>query len=133
MVLFDGWCPLCVGFVRFLIRADGEARLRFASLESEPALGLLDACQSEIEDLRAARRGDTIALVDRGRLYVRSDAALRIAARLPLPWRALVLFRIVPRGLRDRAYLAVARRRHGVWGRLDACHVPEQADLDRFL
>jgi predicted DCC family thiol-disulfide oxidoreductase YuxK len=132
-VLFDGWCPLCVRAVRFLIRTDRKALFLLASLESEPARGLLDTCQADPEDRLAARTGATVALVDRGRLYVRSDAALRIAARLPFPWRFLVLLRVVPRGLRDRAYVAIARRRHEVWGRLDSCHVPEQADRERFL
>ena len=104
VVLFDGWCPLCVGAVRFLIRKDRAALFRFAPLESAPARTLLETCQADPEDRLAARTGTTVALVDRGRLYVRSDAALRIAARLPLPWRSLVLLRVVPRGLRDRAY-----------------------------
>jgi predicted DCC family thiol-disulfide oxidoreductase YuxK len=133
VVLYDGWCPLCVGTVRFLVRADRAGLFRFASLESAPACRLLETCRSDPDDLDAARTASTVALVDRGRLFVMSDAALRIAARLPLPWSSLVVLRVVPRALRDRAYRAVARRRHEVWGRLDSCHVPEPADLDRFL
>jgi len=133
VVLFDGWCPLCVGAVRFVLRTDRRAHFSFASLDSPAATELLDKCEAEPAVLESARAGSTVALVRRGRLYVRSDAALRIVGDLPLPWRALTLLRVVPRFLRDRVYSAVASRRHEVWGRLDSCHVPEPADRGRFL
>jgi len=133
VVLFDGWCPLCVGAVRFVLRRDREARFSFASIETPAAEQLLDICEAKPEVVESVRTGSTVALVRRGRLYIRSDAALRIVGDLPLPWRAMTLLRVVPRFLRDRVYSAVASRRHQVWGRLDSCHVPEPADRDRFL
>ncbi|MGB5302933.1 MAG: DCC1-like thiol-disulfide oxidoreductase family protein [Gemmatimonadota bacterium] len=133
VVLFDGWCPLCVGAVRFVLRADRRARFSFASLDSPAAKELLDTCEAEPAVLESARAGSTVALVRRGKLYVRSDAALRIVGDLPLPWRAMRLLRVVPRFLRDGVYSAVASRRHELWGRLDSCHVPEPADRGRFL
>ena len=133
VVLFDGWCPLCVGAVRFVLRRDREARFSFASLDSQAAKELLERCGARPEVLESVRTGSTVALVKRGRVYTRSDAALRIAGGLPLPWRAMTLLRVVPRVLRDRVYLAVASRRHQVWGKLDSCHVPEPADRRRFL
>jgi predicted DCC family thiol-disulfide oxidoreductase YuxK len=133
VVLFDGWCPLCVGTTRFLVEKDRDRRFRFASLDSAAAGDLLDRCASEPKALAEVRSGSTVALVVEGRLHIRSDAALQIAARLPFPWRAFSALRIVPRALRDRAYLFVARRRHRVWGRLDSCYVPESKDRNRFL
>jgi predicted DCC family thiol-disulfide oxidoreductase YuxK len=133
VVLFDGWCPLCVGAVRFVLRRDREARFSFASIDTPAAARLLDICEAKPQVLESVRTGSTVALVRRGRLYTRSDAALRIARELPLPWRSMTLLRIVPRFLRDRVYSAVASRRHELWGRLDSCHVPEPADRDRFL
>lgn len=133
VVLFDGWCPLCVGAVRFVLRRDRRARFSFASLDSSAAKVLLDECEAKPEVLESARAGSTVALVRCGRLYTRSDAALRIVGELPLPWRAIALLRVVPRFLRDRVYSAVASRRHELWGKLDSCHVPEPADRSRFL
>jgi len=133
VVLFDGWCPLCVGAVRFVLRRDREARFWFAPLDSPAAKELLDSCGAKPEVLESVRSGSTVALVKRSRVYTRSDAALRIAGDLPLPWRAMTLLQVVPRFLRDRVYDAVASRRHQVWGRLDSCHVPEPADRKRFL
>lgn len=133
VILFDGWCPLCVGAVRFVLRTDRRDRFSFASLDSPAATELLGRCEADSAVLQSARTGSTVALVRRGRLYVRSDAALRIVGDLPLPWRAMTLLRVVPRFLRDRVYSAVASRRHELWGKLDSCHVPEPADRGRFL
>lgn len=133
VVLFDGWCPLCVGAVRFLLQRDREARFMFASLDSPAARKLLDSCEATPEVLESVRTGSTVALVRRGRLYIRSDAALHIARDLPLPWSSMTLLRVVPRFLRDRVYGAVASRRDQLGGRLDSCHVPEPADRARFL
>jgi predicted DCC family thiol-disulfide oxidoreductase YuxK len=133
VVLFDGWCPLCVGTVRFVLERDRDRRLRFAPLDSAAARYLLERCTSERNSLDEVRSGGTVALILRGRLHSRSDAALRIAASLPFPWRALSALRLVPRAPRDRVYSSIARRRHRVWGRCDSCYAPESKDLDRFL
>lgn len=133
VVLFDGWCPLCVGTVRFVLKRDRARLFRFAPLDSAAARDLLDRCAVDPHTLDGVRSGTTVALICRGRLQTKSDAALGIAARLPLPWRTLSVLRLVPRSIRNRAYSAVARGRHRIWGRLDSCHVPDAGDLERFL
>lgn len=133
VVLFDGRCPLCVGTTRFLLEKDRDHRFRFAPLDSAAARSLLERCASDPSVVAEVRSRSTVALMVEGRLHIRSDAALLIAARLPFPWRTFSVLRIVPRALRDRAYLFIARRRHRVWGRLDSCYVPESKDRNRFL
>src|SRR5882762_5499318 len=72
VILFDGVCNLCNGFVQFVIARDPAARFRFAALQSESARRLL----ARLDGL--AGLPDSIVLVDRGRVYTRSSAALRI-------------------------------------------------------
>ena len=133
VVLFDGWCPLCVGTVRFVLKRDRTRLFRFVPLDSEAARDLLHRCAIDLDALDGVCSGTTVALICRGEVQTKSDAALGIVARLPLPWRALSVLRLVPRSIRDRSYSAIARRRHRIWGRLDSCHVPESEDRDRFL
>ena len=133
VVLFDGWCPLCVGSIRWLLRRDRKGLFRFAALGSEAATELLRGLATGTEELQAAREGSTIVLIHHGRLHTRSGAVLRIVAELPFPWRAFALLRVVPRFLRDRVYSLVADRRHDVWGRFDSCHRPDPDDEWRFL
>jgi predicted DCC family thiol-disulfide oxidoreductase YuxK len=105
IVLFDGVCNLCQGTVGFLLPRDRRGRLRFASLQSDTGRRLL----AEHGLDRAAP--DSVVLVEDGRAWVKSSAALRIARHLGGAWRLFALFRVVPRPLRDWAYDVIARNR----------------------
>ncbi len=127
IILFDGVCNLCHGAVRFVIRRDPDATLRFAPLESGLARRLVR------ERAGHEAPGDSILLIDEGELYQRSDAVLRIAARLRPPWPAIALLRAVPRPLRDAVYDYVARNRYRWFGRKQSCPTPDPEMRDRFL
>lgn len=127
VVLFDGVCNLCNATVTFLIDRDPAARFRFASLQSDEGRTLLD--RHGIDPART----DSVVIVEDGRAWVESDAALRIARHLPWPWRAARVFRLVPRPVRDTAYRWVARNRYRWFGRQEACRMPTPDLRSRFL
>jgi predicted DCC family thiol-disulfide oxidoreductase YuxK len=127
VVLFDGVCNLCNGFVRFVIPRDPPGHIRFAALQSETARRLM--AQTGL----TADGADSIVLVEGQRAFVRSEAALRIARQLRFPWPMLYGLVIVPRPLRDWAYDVVARNRLRWFGRRDVCMVPGPETRDRFL
>jgi predicted DCC family thiol-disulfide oxidoreductase YuxK len=74
-----------------------------------------------------------MVLIEGGRCYTRSAAALRIARRLSAPWPMLYVFMMVPAFARDAAYDCVARNRYRWFGRTDACRVPTPELMERFL
>lgn len=127
VVLFDGVCNLCNGSVRFVIERDPHKHFQFAPLQSETATTLIGGLANPLA------MPDSIVLVDDGRLYVRSTAALRIARRLRFPWPLLWVFMAVPRPLRDWVYDVIARHRYGWFGKRDTCMVPTKEIRDRFL
>jgi predicted DCC family thiol-disulfide oxidoreductase YuxK len=127
VVLFDGVCNLCNGFVQFIIARDARRHFRFAALGSGAAGRLM--AQAGI----APGSVDSLVLIEGSRAYVRSAAALRIARRLGFPWPLAYALIIVPRPLRDRAYDLIARHRYQWFGRRDVCMVPGPATKDRFL
>lgn len=127
VVLFDGVCNLCNGSVRFVIERDPHKHFQFAPLQSETATTLIGGTAGPFS------MPDSIVLVDDGRLYVRSTAALRIARRLRFPWPLLWVFMAVPRPLRDWVYDVIARHRYGWFGKRDTCMVPTKEIRDRFL
>lgn len=129
LVLFDGVCNLCNASVRFIIDRDPEARFRFAPLQGEAARARLAALGVPLPG------GDpeSILLVEDGRVYARSTAALCIARRLRGPARLAWAFIVVPRPLRDLVYRLVARTRYRVFGRSDECLLPTPALKARFL
>lgn len=127
IILFDGVCNLCHGAVRFIVRRDPDASFRFAPLESALGKRLVQEWAGH------GPPADSVLLIDGGKLYQRSDAALRIAARLRSPWPAIVMLGAIPRPLRDAAYDYVARNRYRWFGRKHACPAPDPEMLDRFI
>lgn len=127
ILLFDGVCHLCDGAVRFILRRDPRGVFRFAALQSEAGRRLAAEHGVPAEAL------DTVILIEGGRAYERSEAALRVVRHLRFPWPAMGVFRVIPRGWRDRLYDAVARRRYRWFGRRETCAVPDPAVRDRFL
>jgi len=131
IVLFDGVCNLCVGSVRFIVARDPRGRFRFASLQSEAGAALVAR--------HAGGAGidggipDSIALIEDGTLYWRSDAALRIARGLSGAWPVLGAFLIVPRFVRDGVYRFIAARRYRWFGKRDTCMMPTEELRGRFV
>lgn len=127
VILFDGICHLCNGFVDFVIARDPAAHFRFASLQSAAARRVLSDVNAEHP------LPDSFVLVEDGRLFMRSDAALRIARRLGVPWSLAYGLTVLPRPLRDWAYDIVARNRYHWFGKRETCRVPTPGLRRRFL
>ncbi len=77
--------------------------------------------------------GGTLVLLEDGKSYFRSDAALRIARRLTGLWPLLYVFMIIPRPIRDLVYDCIAHRRYKWFGKKDSCMVPGRDIRDRFI
>lgn len=123
VILFDGVCNLCTGSVRFVLARDSKRRFRFASLQSPAAERLL----GQRDNL------ESMVLVENGSVYRKSTAALRIARRLDGGWPLLAALLVVPRPLRDAVYDWIGRRRYRLFGKRDACWIPQAELADRFL
>lgn len=128
VVLFDGVCNLCNGWVSFLIAHDPAGRLHFGSLQSPAAHALLGALGKP-----APSEPESVILVEGGRIYERSTAALRILGHLGGGWRVLTLLLVIPVPLRDAVYRAIASSRYRLFGKRAACRVPTAAERDRFI
>jgi predicted DCC family thiol-disulfide oxidoreductase YuxK len=75
----------------------------------------------------------TIILVEDGKVFTRSDAALRIARHLSGLWPMLSVFRIVPRPIRDGFYNFVAGHRYRWFGQPVSCLLAMPEHLERFF
>ena len=126
VILFDGVCNLCNGFIQFVIARDPGAQFRFGAITTPAAQALLHAAGVETAP-------DSIVLLEDTRVFWRSDAALRIARRLSFPWRLAYGLVIVPRFLRDPVYDFIAAHRYQWFGRRDVCMVPTPDLKQRFL
>jgi predicted DCC family thiol-disulfide oxidoreductase YuxK len=133
VVFFDDVCVLCSRSVRFIYRHDPGGHFRFASFDSEAF--------KEIEKQLAGQpvvgsNGEapaSVVLYRRGRIYLRSAAALRIAMSLRFPLPLLAVGFLVPPFIRDRIYDWIARNRYRWFGRREHCFLPDGGLRKRFL
>ena len=131
VILFDGVCNLCNGFVQFVIGHDPAGRFRFAALQSEAGQALLAA--HGLDAAAIANEPESVLLLSGGQLYSHSAAVLRIARGLGGWWRLAGVGRVLPRTWRDALYRFVARHRYRWFGRQDSCWLPTPALQTRFL
>ncbi len=127
IVVFDGVCALCSGWVHFLLRHDRGGQFRFAAMQGEAGRGLLVAHGLDPDDPLS------FLLIDAGGARTDSDAIVAVLQRLGGAWRIAVALRLLPRGVRDAAYRWLARNRYRWFGRKDACYLPSAGERHRFL
>ena len=108
IILYDGVCVLCSGWMRFVLDRDTQGIFRFTPIQSDYGRALAQALNIDPDN------PDTNALVLGGKAWRRSDAAIRVVSLLP-GWAWVGTFKIVPRPLRDMVYRLIARSRYRVW------------------
>jgi predicted DCC family thiol-disulfide oxidoreductase YuxK len=127
IVLFDGVCHLCGSSVHFIIRRDPHAHFKFAPLQSLIGQALLHRHRLSTTTL------DTFVLIEGGRAYTRSTAALRVARRLSGLWPLAYLGILVPEPVRDTLYRIIAQNRYKWFGQRAECMLPTPEVKERFL
>ena len=126
VILFDGVCVFCSRWVQFVVARDKQARFRFTAIQSPYGTRLAQALGIEPDD------PDTNAVIHGGTAYFKSDGALTVLSSLPGWSFARALF-AVPKPLRDAVYNVVAKNRYRIFGKFDACLVPDAVLRARVL
>jgi predicted DCC family thiol-disulfide oxidoreductase YuxK len=127
VLLFDGVCKFCHGSIQFVIKRDRTQRLYFCPLQS--ARGQQMMAQHHVEDSGL----NSMVLLDNGKVYRKSTAALRIARQLSMPWPLMSIFLLVPAPVRDAVYDFIGRHRYQWFGKYDKCYIPDDDTRERFM
>jgi predicted DCC family thiol-disulfide oxidoreductase YuxK len=128
IILFDGICNLCNGSVIFILQNEKKPIFQFASIQSEAGKELLELYRLP-KDYNQA-----LVLIENGKMYLGSTAALKIGQKLKFPWSFLAHAGfIVPKYIRDRVYNQIAVHRYQWFGKRDVCMIPTEDLKARFL
>lgn len=127
VILFDGVCNLCNGFVQFIIDKDKSGKFKFASLQSDYSKSKLEATNINNGEL------STIVFISEDRIYIKSTAALKIAKELGGLWLLLYPLILIPKFIRDGIYNFVAGNRYKWFGKQESCMLPTPDLKSRFL
>ncbi len=126
IILFDGVCNLCNGFVDFIIRKDTNAVFRFASLQS--AFGL--KFQEENKALLFGK--DTVILVSEDGVFTESVAAIKILSSIK-GFGFVRFFKFLPISFNNLIYRFIARNRYLFFGKRNTCRVADSHMKGRFI
>jgi predicted DCC family thiol-disulfide oxidoreductase YuxK len=127
IILFDGVCNLCNSAVLFVIKRDTKDQFRFAALQSEIGQSLAKKHQLDTTQV------DSIVLIMKDRVFIKSSAALHISRYLSGAYPLLFLFIIIPSFIRNWVYDYVAKNRYRWYGKKDQCMIPTKELKSKFL
>ena len=113
IILFDGFCRLCNGTVRFLAKRDAKNVFKFVSLQSEK--GKQFTIENNLEKI------DSVILIYGDSVYFQSDAFIEIVRILPSPWNLLRIIKHFPKKWRDYIYDVIVYNRFRWFGRQKSC------------
>lgn len=107
---------------------DPEGSLRLAALQSEAGRALLQRSGRSPNDI------SSIVLVENNRSYIKSEAVLRIATYLRIPFPLIAaLLNPFPLFLKDMVYDTVATNRYTVFGQTNLCRLSDATYTERFI
>lgn len=129
IILFDGVCNLCNGFVHFVIKREKSDIFKFAALQSDQAIELLAQYDLISTDMKS------VILIDTGRnkAFTESSAVLHIFGNLKGLFPLLQLFFIIPKFIRDFVYQQIAVNRYRWFGKQNSCMIPTPELKKKFL
>ncbi|MGE7927558.1 thiol-disulfide oxidoreductase DCC family protein [Lysinibacillus sp. YR326] len=126
IILFDGVCNFCDSSVQFIIKYDQAAYFQFASIQS-------DAGQALLAQYEVPENIDSVILIEHGKVYFESAAALKICRRLDSFWPVCYIFVMIPSFIRNKMYRLFAKNRYRLFGRKEVCLLPTPSQRKRFL
>lgn len=113
--------------MNFVIKRDKKDIFRFAALQEGIGKELMNEYKID------PKKTDSIVLIENGKAYVKSTAALRAARYLPSGWPLLYCFLIVPKFIRNWVYDIIARNRYKWYGKQESCMIPTPELRSKFL
>ena len=127
VILFDGICNLCCGWVQFLIRHDKKSKFRFASIQS--AIG-----QSMLHSVGISNKmPESVVYLKESQYFRESTAVLEILIDMGGIWKIFSVFKLIPNMIRDGIYRFIARKRNSYFGKRATCYTPTPENQKRFL
>lgn len=127
ILFYDGVCHFCDGTVQFILRNDKKQKFRFCALQSELGKQILEKHGFTTDSM------DTIVMLHQGTILTESTAVLTTLKILGGLFGLAYGFMVVPKFIRDAFYRLIARNRYRLFGKKEACRIPDASQKAQFL
>ena len=132
VLLYDGLCGFCNRGVQQVLRHDRRKNMMFAALQGDYGKSILTR-HPELNGIDSLVFVEPLDFAYLEQVFVRSDAALRLASYLGWPWKLALAAYLIPRPVRDFLYDQFAKRRYRWFGKYEMCMLPPPEVRERFL
>ncbi|MFV0237739.1 MAG: thiol-disulfide oxidoreductase DCC family protein [Flavobacteriales bacterium] len=126
IIIFDGVCNLCNGFVQFVLKHDEKEVFQFASLQSDFGQQFLQKYALDTQSF------DSFILMEGEEYTIESTAGLKVLSQLK-GYRFTGLLLYIPSFVRNSIYRLIAENRYSLFGKSDTCWLPTPELEERFL
>lgn len=126
VVIFDGVCNFCNGWVDLILRYDASKKVKFAAGQTEKGRQLLTLVGKKPDDLTSVvyiRHLDNPTVPNgRKEFFFKSEAVLRVLEDVGVPKIAVEgIMLTVPERFRNSIYDIVAENRYNIMGKREVC------------
>jgi predicted DCC family thiol-disulfide oxidoreductase YuxK len=125
LFVFDRVCVICSGGASWIMRFDSGRKVSFSS--SQAPLGQSLYRHFGIDP------DESYLLITGGRAYTASAGYLKLCRIMGGAWHILRVGAIIPEGLRDYLYAAIARNRYRWFGKVEYCTLLTPEQRERLL
>jgi predicted DCC family thiol-disulfide oxidoreductase YuxK len=127
IIFFDGVCNLCNASIDFIIKRDRKNRFLVGALQDEYSRKVL--AQYNVNENYL----DSLVLLQNGKIFYKSTAALKIARSLSGIWPIFYPLILLPKRFRDLLYDWIASNRYTWFGKKNTCRLPTPEEKAKFL
>jgi predicted DCC family thiol-disulfide oxidoreductase YuxK len=113
ILFFDGECVMCNGLVGFVLRHDKKHVFKFAPLQGETAKKYIP----QFTNLNLK----TVVLMDENGVHTESTAIIKLFLGLGKIFKLAIIFKIIPKIIRDKIYRYIAHNRYRWFGKTKNC------------
>lgn len=144
IILFDGVCNLCNSSINWIIDKDTEKIFSFASLQSKFAKNIVNEKKYSLyenhnwvllneEHKKIFEELYSVILIEDEKIYLRSEAILRIANHLKGFSTLTKVGSAIPNSISDYLYSFIAKNRYNWFGKMEVCRIPNVELQNRFI
>ncbi len=127
IAVMDGECALCSFGARMIAKFDRAERIKICTIQSDLGGSLIAHYGME------RTNPESWIIIQDGIGWKSFDAWIKAGECCGGVGKAMAIFWLVPRPIRDWVYLRIARNRIAMFGRADMCSLPDKQLRDRLI
>lgn len=122
VLIYDGECNMCSKFIRFIVRINRNKNLYITDFNSNWTK----------ENITLNPNIDSMIFISKEVSYIYSDSILHLLYETNFIFKPILIFKLLPRTLRNKAYKKLAQNRHK-FNRSNSCPIFTKKARSMFL